>query len=277
MAATSISISCFTPKTISLSNSKPLSPSLNCPHFSTHKINHLSSLSLSLSHSFPSPALVSSRFARKVAVSSEIEEDETFSDGAQQPNFPPALRLFVGNLAFNVDSAQLAGLFETAGSVEMVEVIYDKLSGRSRGFGFVTMSTVEDVQAAEQQFNGYEFEGRALRVSSGPPPPKREGFSTRGPSSRDGSSFGNNNRVHVSNLSWGVDDLALRTLFSEHGEVVEARVIYDRDSGKSRGFGFVAYNSAQEVNSAIETLDGADLLGRQIRVAPAETRPRRQF
>lgn len=171
----------------------------------------------------------------------------------------------------------------------MVEVIYDKVTGRSRGFGFVTMSSVSEVEAAESQFNGYELDGRPLRVNAGPPPPKREDSFSRGPRSSFGSSgsgygggggsaAGSGNRVYVGNLSWGVDDMALESLFGEQGKVVEARVIYDRDSGRSKGFGFVTYNSAQEVQNAIRTLNGADLDGRQIRVSEAEARPpRRQF
>jgi nucleolin len=91
-------------------------------------------------------------------------------------------------------------------------------------------------------------------VNAGPPPPRREDSSFRG--TRGGGSFGSSNRVHVGNLAWGVDDSALETLFSEQGKVVEARVVYDRESGRSRGFGFVTYNSAEEVNSAIEYLNG---------------------
>ena len=61
---------------------------------------------------------------------------------------------------------------------------------------------------------------------------------------------------HVGNLAWGVDDLALENLFSEQGKVMEATVVYDRESGRSRGFGFVTYSSVEEVNSAIEYLNG---------------------
>ena len=59
---------------------------------------------------------------------------------------------------------------------------------------------------------------------------------------------------HVGNLAWGVDDLALENLFSEQGKVMEAMLVYDRESGRSRGFGFVTYSSVEEVNSAIEYL-----------------------
>lgn len=95
-------------------------------------------------------------------------------------------------------------------------------------------------------------------MNAGPPPPKSDSpFRTpRSGGGGGGGSFGDNNKVYVGNLSWGVDDLALRTLFSEHGQVMEARVIYDRDNGRSKGFGFVTYGSADEVNNAVQSLDG---------------------
>ncbi|MCD7470855.1 hypothetical protein HAX54_011039 [Datura stramonium] len=280
----------LTPQTLP----KPTSQTTSISFFSLPP----SSLNLSLSSSTPRnfESCISSRFVRNVTLSDfdQIEEVEAGDDdegglsdegasygGGEERNASPDLKIFVGNLPFSIDSAALAEIFERAGNVEMVEVIYDKLTGRSRGFGFVTMSSKEDVEAACQQFNGYEIDGRALRVNSGPPPAKREN------SFRDNSSFGggrgggsmdSSNRVYVGNLAWGVDQLALETLFSEQGKVVDAKVVYDRDSGRSRGFGFVTYSSAEEVNNAIESLDGVDLNGRAIRVSPAEARPpRRQF
>ncbi|TKV95878.1 hypothetical protein SEVIR_9G391200v4 [Setaria viridis] len=204
---------------------------------------------------------------RAAAAVAEELEAEGQAGGEEDEEFSADLRIFVGNLPFSVDSAQLAGLFEQAGSVEMVEVIYDKLTGRSRGFGFVTMSSVEEVEVAVEQFNGYVLDGRSLKVNSGPAPP-REQSSPRGPR-------GEANRVYVGNLSWGVDNSALANLFNKQGEVLEARVIYDRESGRSRGFGFVTYGSSEEVENAISNLDGADLDGRQIRVTVAESRPPR--
>ncbi|KAF3541978.1 hypothetical protein F2Q69_00020933 [Brassica cretica] len=88
--------------------------------------------------------------------------------------------------------------------------------------------------------------------------------------SGSGSGSGSSDRVFV-NLSWGVDDMALESLFGEQGNVVEARVIYDRDTGRSKGFGFVTLGSPQEVTNragpalvtkAINSLNGADLDGR---------------
>lgn len=216
----------------------------------------------------------------KVAVSSDFgldeEEDANVDEEVDDRSFSPDLKIFVGNLPFSCDSALLAGLFGRAGTVEMVEVIYDKITGRSRGFAFVTMSTVEEVEAAVQQFNGYELDGRPLRVNSGPPPPRDEN-SFRAPRG-GGRSFANTNRLYVGNLSWDVDNVALESLFSEQGKVLDAKVVYDRESGRSRGFGFVTYGSSDEVNRAIDNLNGADLEGRQIRVSVAEAPPpRRQY
>ncbi|CAN8316814.1 unnamed protein product [Cochlearia groenlandica] len=252
------------------------------------KLNSDSIFSSSAAKWSGSSSSSASRFVvRNVAVTDDFEGDGVFTDDAppspprQEQSFSADLKIFVGNLPFNVDSAQLAQLFESVGNVEMVEVIYDKITGRSRGFGFVTMSSVSEVEAAAQQFNGYELDGRQLRVNAGPPPPKREDGFSRGPRSSFGGGSGgagSGNRVYVGNLSWGVDDMALESLFGEQGKVVEARVIYDRDTNRSKGFGFVTYNSAEEVQNAIRSLDGADLDGRQIRVSEAEARPpRRQF
>ncbi|KAG2326570.1 hypothetical protein Bca4012_035524 [Brassica carinata] len=284
-SASSLTLSTFNPNSLPFSVSRP-SSSLIPPSVSFKLSSVFASSSSSAKCNSPA-----SRFLRNVAVTEDFsveEEDGSFADDVappaqQEQSFSADLKLFVGNLPFNVDSAQLAQLFESAGNVEMVEVIYDKVTGRSRGFGFVTMSSVSEVEAAAQQFNGYELDGRQLRVNAGPPPPKREDSFSRGPRSSFGGSgygggAGSGNRVYVGNLSWGVDDMALESLFGEQGKVVEARVIYDRDSGRSKGFGFVTYNSAQEVQNAIQTLNGADLDGRQIRVSEAEARPpRRQF
>ncbi|KAI3447587.1 hypothetical protein Pfo_004252 [Paulownia fortunei] len=280
--AASLHFLSLTPQTLSIHYSSSSSAISASSLFTPSSLKPLPKLAFSLS-SISSPAHPTSRFVRNVAISSELDEEveEGAEDvsldysGSEGPSFSPDLKLFVGNLPFNVDSSGLAGLFEQAGNVEMVEVIYDKMTGRSRGFGFVTMSTIQEVEAAAQQFNGYELQGRVLRVNSGPPPSKRENSSFRGP--RGGTSSDNTDRVYVGNLAWGVDNLSLETLFSEHGRVKEATVVYDRESGRSRGFGFVTFSSPQEVNNAIKSLDGMDLNGRPIRVSRAEARPRRDY
>lgn len=63
-------------------------------------------------------------------------------------------------------------------------------------------------------------------------------------------------RIYVGNLPWEADSSRLEQVFSEHGKVIDAKVVYDRESGRSRGFGFVTMASEAEVNDAIAALDG---------------------
>ena len=83
------------------------------------------------------------------------------------------------------------------------------------------------------------------------------------------------NKLFVGGLSWGTDDQSLAAAFEAHGTVNEAKVISDRDTGRSRGFGFVTYAEAQSATDAIAALDGTELDGRTIRVNLAEDKPRR--
>ena len=71
-------------------------------------------------------------------------------------------KLYVGNLAFQTTSQELQELFAQAGTVESASVVEDRMTGRSRGFAFVEMSTPEEATAAIDQFNGKEVGGRAL-------------------------------------------------------------------------------------------------------------------
>ena len=82
-------------------------------------------------------------------------------------------------------------------------------------------------------------------------------------------------KLFVGGLSWGTDDQSLATAFESFGTVNEAKVITDRDSGRSRGFGFVTFSEASAATDAIAKMDGTDLDGRSIRVNLAEDKPRR--
>ena len=84
-------------------------------------------------------------------------------------------KLYVGNLAFQTSSEELQKLFAQAGTVESVSLIEDRETGRSRGFGFVEMSTKEEGAAAIQQFNGKDLGGRALNVNEAKPREDRGG------------------------------------------------------------------------------------------------------
>jgi RNA recognition motif-containing protein len=82
-------------------------------------------------------------------------------------------KLYVGNLSYNVDSTQLEQLCAAHGTVRSAEVIADRETGRSKGFGFVQMGTDEEAQAAIAGLNGQEHDGRALTVNEAKPREER--------------------------------------------------------------------------------------------------------
>src|SRR2546423_1132905 len=91
-----------------------------------------------------------------------------------------ATKLYVGNLAFQTTSEELQELFAQAGTVQSASVVEDRDTGRSRGFGFVEMSSNEEAAAAIDQFNGKEVNGRALKVNEAKPRENRGGGGGRG-------------------------------------------------------------------------------------------------
>ncbi len=81
-------------------------------------------------------------------------------------------------------------------------------------------------------------------------------------------------KLFVGGLSWGTNDENLRQAFEKFGEVDDARVISDRDTGRSRGFGFVTFHSDDAAMKAMSEMDGASLDGRNLKVNEAQEKPR---
>ena len=104
-----------------------------------------------------------------------------------------SMKLYVGNLSFQTSSEDLQELFSQAGTVESANVVEDRDTGRSRGFGFVEMATKEEGEAAIAQFNGKEIDGRALTVNEARPREDRGGrggFGGGGGNRGGGGGFG---------------------------------------------------------------------------------------
>jgi cold-inducible RNA-binding protein len=97
-----------------------------------------------------------------------------------------ATKLYVGNLSFQTSSEDLRDHFAQAGTVESASVVEDRMTGRSRGFGFVEMATPEEAAAAIEQLNGKEFGGRNLTVNEARP------RTDRGPGNYGGGGGGGN-------------------------------------------------------------------------------------
>ncbi|MGH8611064.1 MAG: RNA recognition motif domain-containing protein [Gammaproteobacteria bacterium] len=101
-------------------------------------------------------------------------------------------KLYVGGLPYSVTEGRLQELFSAHGTVESANVISDKFTGQSRGFGFVEMSLNSEAQSAIQSLNGSQFEGRSLTVNEAKPMAKRDNFGGGG--GRGGDRDGGRNR-----------------------------------------------------------------------------------
>ena len=95
-------------------------------------------------------------------------------------------KLYVGNLSYDVDSSALQDLFSPHGTVDSAQIITDRDTGRSKGFGFVEMSTDGEAQAAIAALNGQEHGGRALTVNEAKPKENRSGGGGGGGGGRGG-------------------------------------------------------------------------------------------
>ena len=106
-------------------------------------------------------------------------------------------KLYVGNLSYEVASSDLEQMFTSHGSVQSAEVIADRDTGRSKGFGFVEMGSDAEAQAAIAALNGQEHDGRALTVNEAKPKEKRSGGGFYGGNSggRSGGGAGGGGRT----------------------------------------------------------------------------------
>ncbi|XWS08726.1 hypothetical protein CRYUN_Cryun40dG0025800 [Craigia yunnanensis] len=167
---------------------------------------------------------------------------------------PVNTKLYFGNLPYNVDSAQLAGIIQDYGSPELVEVLYNRENEKSRGFAFVTISTTEDCNAVIENLDGSEYLGRSLRVNFSDKPRPREPLYPE-----------TEYKLFVGNLSWSVTSESLSQAFQEYGNIVGARVLYDGETGRSQGYGFVSYSTKSAMEAALQSLNGVELEGRAMR------------
>src|SRR3954454_10638786 len=104
-------------------------------------------------------------------------------------------KLYVGNLSYNTNSSDLEQLFGQHGTVQSAEVIADRETGRSKGFGFVQMASDDEAQAVISALNGQEHDGRALTVNEAKPREDRGGGGGRGGAGGGGGWRGGRRRV----------------------------------------------------------------------------------
>ena len=137
-------------------------------------------------------------------------------------------------------------------------------TGMSRGFGFVTVADQSKADACIEALDGADVDGRPIRVNVSVAredrPPRAGGYRPQRSYYFDGR------KIYFGNLSWGMDHLDLQDLCSEFGSVEDSRLITDRETGRSRGFGFVTMYTVAEAEEVVNQLNGQDVDGRVLRV-----------
>ncbi|KAL1101005.1 hypothetical protein V6Z11_D05G268400 [Gossypium hirsutum] len=204
-----------------------------------------------LQPSLPKNLTLSSR-PRKLRLFVAAEEQTAT---VASPSSEAARRLYVGNIPRNLKNDELTKIVEEHGAVEKAEVMYDKYSGRSRRFAFVTMKTVEDANAAIEKLNGTQIGGREIKVNITEKPLAQVDLSLL--QAEDSQFIDSPHKVYVGNLAKTVTSETLKKFFSEKGKVMSAKVSRVPGSSKSGGFGFVSFSSDEEVEAAINSFNNA--------------------
>jgi nucleolin len=195
-------------------------------------------------------------------------------------------KLFVAGLPDSITEDVLRQLFEaTGGTVSEISLPKDRATGRPRGFGFVTLSTSEEAQAARDSLDGSMQAGKSISVRPfQAEPPKREAGmgGPRGPGGGSMAPGAPDRTLYVGNLPYDVTQAEIETLITSTNAGPVARVHLPTDpEGRKRGFGFVTMGTAEGAKGAIEGLRGADLRGRRLVVNLAhpkgERPPRSDF
>ncbi|KAM7263601.1 hypothetical protein ACFE04_001284 [Oxalis oulophora] len=260
----------------SFHNNKKQFTQLTTTHFSSNPLLKLtntntSSISISIKHQTPfcrigclSTAVESLQLDNNNNIESTTNEEEE-EEG----------RLYVGNLPFSVDNAQLTEVFSQAGTVVNVEIVYDKRTAveRSRGFGFVTMETVQQANEAIRLFDGTEIGGRNVKVNF-PQVPRGGERTMMGARIRSTNLefVDSPNKLYAGNLNWTLTSEGLKQAFADQPGVLSAKVIHDRISGRPRGFGFVSFETTENLEHALNTMNGVEVEGRALRLNRATER-----
>ncbi|GER29022.1 RNA-binding protein cp33, partial [Striga asiatica] len=285
MAASSLSVAigtCSQSFSVSTSIDRPLSLHLS-PYYSANPKKGLPKLKILLSHSpfFPISRLSISRASSAFdGVGLDVDEDEEteseVGESASEEEFnlsesADGGRLYVGNLLFTMTAAQLEEIFSEAGKVISVEIVYDRVTDRSRGFAFITMGTVDEAKEAIRLFDGAQIGGRVAKVNF---PEVPRGGEREVMSPKKGSGYqgfvDSPHKIYAGNLSWNLTSQGLREAFAEQPGFLSAKIIFDRESGRSRGFGFVTFSSAEELESALNVMNDVVVEGRPLRLKVAE-------
>ncbi|CAJ2511250.1 Uu.00g068750.m01.CDS01 [Anthostomella pinea] len=170
--------------------------------------------------------------------------------------------VFVQQLAARLRTKELKEFFEKVGPVNEAQIVKDRISGRSKGVGYVEFKAEESVTAA-LQLTGQKLLGIPVIVQLTEAEKNRQVRTTDG-----GGSTANSipfHRLYVGNIHFSITEQDLQNVFEPFGELEFVQLQKD-DNGRSRGYGFVQFREADQAREALEKMNGFDLAGRPIRV-----------
>eukprot|EP00483_Globobulimina_turgida_P001492 UN01494 len=171
--------------------------------------------------------------------------------GTQPSNNPFAsASLYVGDLASDVTEATLFELFNAVGPVASIRVCRDATTRRSLGYAYVNFHSVQDAERALDTMNFTNIRGKQCRIM----------WSQRDPRLRQ-SGKGN---IFVKNLHESIDNKTLYDTFSVFGNILSCKVVIDKESQKSRGYGYVHYVDDKSAKKAIEGVNGMTISDRKV-------------
>ncbi|KAI1343836.1 splicing factor, CC1-like protein [Xylariaceae sp. FL0016] len=170
--------------------------------------------------------------------------------------------VFVQQLAARLRTKELKEFFEKVGPVNEAQIVKDRISGRSKGVGYVEFKNEDSVTAA-LQLTGQKLLGIPVIVQLTEAEKNRQVRTTEG-----GGSHANSipfHRLYVGNIHFSITEQDLQNVFEPFGELEFVQLQKD-DTGRSRGYGFVQFREADQAREALEKMNGFDLAGRPIRV-----------
>lgn len=190
----------------------------------------------------------------------------TVDDPMQTHNGSAPTKLFVGGVSWETTQDGLKNYFAQFGEVVEAVIMRDKVTGRSRGFGFVSFSSDE---AAEQVINAtHTLDGRNIEPKRAVP---RDQIQAPG-----GGALGatRTKKVFVGGLSPALSEQEFKTFFERFGVVTEAQILLEKETQRPRGFGFITYEAEDSVDRLFAEGSSFDLMGKTVDVKRAE--PKRQ-
>eukprot|EP00291_Cryptomonas_curvata_P004316 CAMPEP_0172182060 /NCGR_PEP_ID=MMETSP1050-20130122/18181_1 /TAXON_ID=233186 /ORGANISM="Cryptomonas curvata, Strain CCAP979/52" /LENGTH=248 /DNA_ID=CAMNT_0012855447 /DNA_START=6 /DNA_END=748 /DNA_ORIENTATION=- len=181
-----------------------------------------------------------------------------------------ANKIFIGGISWETTEQDLRDHFEPYGTLTDCVVMREKVSGKARGFGFVTFaesSAADSVLAAKHDILGRTVEVKAaVPRGEGEAPSGRSGGPMMGGDREDPSQ--RVMKIFVGGLSPEVTDASFREYFSKFGTITDSTVMVDKDTNRSRGFGFVTFDSWQVVDQIIRRTDHS-LSGKVVEIKKA--------